>query len=116
MNVWWNKKGGLEKQGWREGETETDEAEDDCYDCCGGGVAAGFGHDGWVSFSFVFFFSDWIGLRLRLDWSGPSAVGGVAVTGVSLQLYVAQVARYLMVAEREKNPMIMIAVVVKMMK
>lgn len=40
------------------------------------------------------------------------------MTGVSLQLYVAQVARYLMVAEREreKNPMIMIAVVVKMMK
>lgn len=63
-------------------------------------------------FLFLFFGLDWIGL----DWSGPSAVGGVAVTGVSLQLYVAQVARYLMVAEREKNPMIMIAVVVKMMK
>lgn len=105
--------------GGREGEGETDEAEDDCYDCCGGGVAAGFGHDGWVSFSLIFFGLDWIGLdRIGLDWSGPSAVGGVAVTGVSLQLYVAQVARYLMVAEREreKNPMIMIAVVVKMMK
>lgn len=99
MNVWWNKKGGLEKQGWREGETETDEAEDDCYDCCGGGVAAGFGHDGWVSFSLIFFFSDWIGLN-RI---GPSTVGGVAVAGVSLQLYVAQVARYLMVAERERE-------------
>lgn len=61
-------------------------------------MAAGFGHDGWVFF-FLFFSSDWIGL----DWSGPSAVGGVAVTGVSLQLYVAQVARYLMVAEREKR-------------
>lgn len=57
---------------------------------------------GGFSFSFLFF---------GLDWSGPSAVGGVAVAGVSLQLYVAQVARYLMVAEREKNPMIMIAVV-----
>lgn len=70
-------------------------------------------------FLFLFLFSDWIGLdRIGLDWSGPSAVGGVAVTGVSLQLDVAQVARYLMVAEREreKNPMIMIAVVVKMMK
>lgn len=96
-------KSGLEKEGWREGERETDKAEDDCYDCCGGGVAAGFGHDGWASFSFPFLFFglDWIGL----EWSGPSAVGGVAVTGVSLQLYVAQVARYLMVAEREKNPM-----------
>lgn len=84
---------------------ETDEAEDDCYDCCGGGVAAGFGHDGWVFF-FFFFSSDWIGLdwvEIGLDWSGPSAVGGVAVAGVSLQLYVAQVARYLMVAERERR-------------
>lgn len=94
-------KSGLEKQGWREGGTETDEAEDDCYDCCGGGVAAGFGHGGWVSFSFLFFGLDWI--EIGLNWSGPSAVGGVAVTGVSLQLYVAQVARYLMVAEREES-------------
>lgn len=103
MNVWWNKKGGLEKQGWREGEGRTDEAEDDCYDCCGGGVAAGFGHDGWVAFFFSFLRIglDWI--EIGLDWSGPSAVGGVAVTGVSLQLYVAQVARYLMVAERERR-------------
>lgn len=67
MNVWWNKKGGLEKQGWRE--RETDEAEDDCYDCCGRGVAAGFGHDGWGSF-FFFFSSDWIGL----GWIGLDGV------------------------------------------
>lgn len=52
-------------------------------------------------FSFLFFGLDWI--EIGLDWSGPSAVGGVAVTGVSLQLYVAQVARYLMVAEREES-------------
>lgn len=51
----------VREEGWREGERETDEAEDDCYDCCGGGVAAGFGHDGWVFF-FFFFSSDWIGL------------------------------------------------------
>lgn len=103
MNVWrnkgWVRKARLEVGG----ETETDEAEDDCYDRCGGGVAAGFGHDGWVSFSFSFLRIglDWI--EIGLDWSGPSAVGGVAVTGVSLQLYVAQVARYLMVAERERR-------------
>lgn len=57
-------------------------------------------------FSFLFFSLDWIGLdriEIGLDWSGPSAVGGVAVTSVSLQLYVAQVARYLMVAERERE-------------
>lgn len=45
-----------------EGETETDEAEDDCYDCCGGGVAAGFGHDGWDFFFLFFSF-----LRIGLD-------------------------------------------------
>lgn len=52
-------------EGGREGKggEETDEAEDDCYDCCGGGVAAGFGHDGWVSFFFPF-------LRIGLDWIG----------------------------------------------
>lgn len=108
MNVWWNKKGGLEMQGWREGErgrrtklrtTATTVV----------GEAWPLGLDMMGGVRFLFFSSDWIGL----DWSGPSAVGGVAVTGVSLQLYVAQVARYLMVAEREreKNPMIMIAVV-----
>lgn len=52
-----------------EGEGGTDEAEDDCYDCCGGGVAAGFGHDGWVAFSLIFFGLDWIGLdRIGLEW------------------------------------------------
>lgn len=63
-------KGGLEKQGWREGEGETDEAEDDCYDCCGGGVAAGFGHDGWVFFFFSF-------LRIGLDWIESVWIGVV---------------------------------------
>lgn len=53
------------------------------------------------SFSFLWIGLDWI--EIGLDWSGPSAVGGVAVTGVSLQLYVAQVAKYLMVAERERE-------------
>lgn len=55
-------KSGLEKPRLEgEGERETDEAEDDCYDCCWGGVAAGFGHDGW-GFFFLFFSLDWIGL------------------------------------------------------
>lgn len=54
-----------------------------------------------LCFSFFRIGLDWI--EIGLDWSGPSAVGGVAVIGVSLQLYVAQVARYLMVAEREKE-------------
>lgn len=57
MNVW----SGLEKKVGGKG--ETDEAEDDCYDCCGGGVAAGFGHDGWVFFFLFFSF-----LRIGLDW------------------------------------------------
>lgn len=56
---------------------------------------------GFFFFSFLRIGLDWI--EIGLDWSGPSAVGGVAVTGVSLQLYVAQVARYLMVAERERE-------------
>lgn len=67
--------------GGREGEGGTDEAEDDCYDCCGGGVAAGFGHDGWVSFSLIFFGLDWIesdwtvgGGRSGSDWRFTTAI------------------------------------------
>lgn len=69
------------------------------------GEAWPLGLDMMGGFSFFFCFLriglGWI--EIGLNWSGPSAVGGVAVTGVSLQLYVAQVARYLMVAEREES-------------
>lgn len=112
MNVWWNKKGGLEKKGWREGERgRRTKLRTTATTVVGEAWPLGLDMMGGFSFSFSFLRIglDWI--EIGLDWSGRSAVGGVAVTGVSLQLYVAQVARYLMVAEREKNPMIMIAVV-----
>lgn len=68
MNVWWNKGWVRKSKVGGRGREKTDEAEDDCYDCCGRGVAAGFGHDGWVSFSFSF-------LRIGLDWIGSDWIG-----------------------------------------
>lgn len=70
MNVWWNKKGGLEKKGWREGERgRRTKLRTTATTVVGEAWPLGLDMMGKFLFSFLFFGLDWIGLdRIGVEW------------------------------------------------